>query len=295
MGTRSLATLVLATTLLAGCLGGGPQSANDDPDGTEALTSTGTPTSGADVSGTDKETTGDDPDEGDGGTSSDDQGSDTGNDTREPSPPQEQEKSNPDELERPGDYALLPYRKDRDTTVRLDVPEWKTGDRWTWTWDVLAPCQAGPGGSEVPYEYSDKVGLMRWEHGVAAYDVERTVTCGEETASQHDLTFLEEHLVPIEDDGYVARLLLFPLEDGKRWIWMNGDGHNHTSEISYLPQYIWNGKVVTAWKVVSEHESGRFVQERVFSDHADNLLATQDRFDGAPVAEGRLKSFQRAS
>lgn len=293
MGIRSLATLVLVTVLLAGCLGGGdPERTEDGTTGDQAPT---TSTTGSNAGETDEGTTGN----GTGGQDDDPSASDPPSGdtdgTRKPSPPQEQEKDDPDELRRPGDYALLPYRENRDTIVRLDVPAWKEGDRWTWTWDVLAPCQAGPGGSEVPFEYSDVVGPEATVHDVPVYKVERTVTCGEEVESVHDITFLQDHLVPIEDDGYVARLLLFPLEDGKRWVWMNGDGLNHTSEITYLPNYLWDGKVVVAWKVVTEHESGRFVQERVFSDTVDNLLTTQDRFDGAPVADGKLKSYQRAS
>lgn len=220
----ALSLLLVLTVLLSGCTGGPAGDGGDGDDGTDGEDGTSpTPTSP------------------------------TGRENNVV-PPKEQRVDDPDDVDRPGEYALLePAEKKSDATWK--VPTWKTGDTWRYRHHIAAGTTCDP-------ETEDEVTGTGTSWEVDVYHVERTeIDCKDgSTVGTKELEFTKSDLLEIAHNGYIEHVLLFPFEDGQRWVFARDDGRGGASKATaiarYEANYQWPGttELVKAWRVIVEYE-----------------------------------------
>lgn len=181
---------------------------------------------------------------------------------REPSdvaPPSEQRVADPSELEKPGQYAILPRASDAKDR-EWSVPDWTTGD--TWIWENSSPFTPGDTTrDELEVIGSDEA----WEIGV--YEVEKIHTDKDGDAREPEAAhYTHASLVELHDDGYIEHVHLFPLEDGKRWVYAvpaaGGGITKVTAEARHVPDHMWKTERIEAWSIRAEYEGDSNLEVR---------------------------------
>lgn len=238
------AMLLLTLSLLAGCLGTDPPETGDTADHGPSED----PAAGPDGAGPD------DPGDGDGAAGSNgDGGADEAPpgaepaDEPEPAPPGEQRKQRREDIERPGEYAITA----EGAGARWDVPAWKRDD--TWRWRVLVA-----GGTQCAAEMEETVTGTTRDGDVPLYALDnRNYECDDATPYRESrLQRTAEHLTRYGADGYIDHELLFPLRDGKKWVYMNSDEALTEAAVAHRPNHVFDLQVVEAWRVTF-HYTGR--------------------------------------
>lgn len=182
----------------------------------------------------------------------------------QPPPPDQQRVDDPDEVDRPGEYAILPRASDHKDES-WSVPSWKKGDAWRYEHKVHAAAGGG-----VTVEVTDKVSGTGTIWDTDIYLLTRTEhDCKAEGGDcERRLNFTQADLVEIEDNGYIEHTFVFPLQDGKRWVFARSDGKGGVSKVHaearHVPDYLWPGttKQVEAWRIVLEYEGEGNVEQK---------------------------------
>lgn len=237
----------------------------------------------------------------------------------DPAPPGDREEDSPEDVDRPGEYALLPYRADRDEDARLEVPTWGAG--WSWTWSLWHVGQESIPGCGLPTSqrpgYTHAYAGTGQAEGIDVYTLEETgFDCAGETTRETTANASRDHLLQVDPSGMVEWHWIFPFEDGKRWLYQNSRGHNITVEMTWLEAYEHDGETVKAWRAVStDTESDSNTTNTFwFGEAARNMLLREIRTDdwcpaqenddgSCPVereddyllAEFRLESYEAGS
>jgi hypothetical protein len=239
VGWRAPIALLVMVTLLAGCLdnpaddpaSGGGNGGDDRPPAGGG----NTPAAG-----------------GDGGSGPNDPGSNgTGSEPGEdppstptgPAHPSTQRKDSVDEITRPGEYAEREKRPG-STDAQWTVPSWSTGDWWRWKVGTGTNCIA---------ELKETVTGTGNHLGVALYTLRNdNLHCGNgDVYKESSLNRTRAHLTRFAADGYIDHELLFPLADGKRWVYMNAGSELVELEVTHRPAYTFGLETVEAWQITS--------------------------------------------
>lgn len=194
----------------------------------------------------------------------------TENETEEPdepeaAPPNEQLQDSPEDIDRPGEYAMLP-KGNANSAVTTQVPTWSDDARWTHRTKTYAGTSCDQKttvvGSDTFYE-------------VPVFLVDQEVSnCGERGGqTADDQPRWKDHLMKINEDGCVDHELVFPLEDAKRWRYRPCSS-NTTIDVTldYKPNYLYNLKSVAAWHVMMTYASGSLTIEKWYGIEAQNYL-----------------------
>ncbi len=222
---------------------------------------------------------------------------------REPAPAEEAEAPTEDDLDRPGEYAMRPSREDRRTDVVAAAPAWTDGDTWSYEldhlgWDYACTLGDPPQPATQHPVQQHTVSSSTTVRGLDAYRTTLSYTdCAGRTSDPFTVNRTHSDLEPIGDDGYVGHNLKFPLEDGKRWAYLDRFSKKVGVEITYVDAYEWDDKTTPAWHVVSTTEDGQTSwTHRWFVESVENLVLLEvhvnesdatsciDRVDGNCVA-----------
>lgn len=274
-----LVVLVIMTSSLAGCIefftpqdpgedgetdngtdsgtgseGGAPGTQPTEPGGT-------TPSEPAQPSEPGGEPTGGSG-SGSGGSGS---GSGSGSES-EIAPPKEQRQSSPSEIDRPGEYALLP-KGTSNSAASTPVPTWAKDQTWRYRSNVPAIAQSCVFKDEVT-----SVADTLFEVGVNR--LTRTqVDCGERSGDKETgIARAHGDLMEVESDGYVEHELVFPLEDGKKWRYMRKGNATVDVTVDHVAAHLWSGQLVEAWHVTLQYSTGSVRIEKWYGVEAENYL-----------------------
>ncbi len=212
-----------------------------------------------------------------------------------PAHPGEQQKDDPNAVLCPGEYAIT----DEGTGEGWEVPEWDTGDWWRLEFHNYPgpPCSPSADYSRPWYretvQGSDTANGEDWAVEVHEMEV-TTALCMEESMTSEELTRTKPHLNKIGEagKGYVEHELLFPLADGKKWVYRDSNGDRVEAEVAYLGDFTAHE---STWRIKMEHENeqapqithyidedvGFWVQQEfVFEDEDDIRLLLMEWHDG---------------
>lgn len=183
--------------------------------------------------------------------------------TRGP-PPKEQQVDDPSDIKEPGQYAFLP-RADDAKEVSWDVPDWTTGDTWHWESHAPGAAAATPGGKVSETKHRVTGAGTNWE--IPIHHISQTTYDHEGKERRTDpLEYTQGHLTKLEEDGYIEHVFLFPLEDGKRWVYGTGDRSGDltkvTAEVRHDPDHLWQGASIEAWSVHLVYDGDNGVEMR---------------------------------
>ncbi len=186
-----------------------------------------------------------------------------------PSPPDEQEKENLDEIECPGDFVIT----HEGLGEAWAGPTWEPGDWWKYeAHGEGIGCEPGDQ-YEHPWMQESVEGTatagepdQEWE--VPTFDMKLvSVTCDDEEQETEHAMRTQEHLTLIEDAGpavgYIDHELLLPLTDGKKWTYMDLDYDLIEVEATYAGESAGYNET---WRIIMDiPETTGFAPDEIIS------------------------------
>jgi hypothetical protein len=220
---------------------------------------------------------------------------------REAAAPPLQQRDHPEDLDRPGEFAILPKREGA-TDATWEVPTWEKGYWWRYEnrhneyhslcdYDNSAPALA----EQIIYQEVTDVGEMTGsdpDWTLPVYELDTTRICTNQPITNLELNYSQDHLTFVRDTeghrlhGYTAHKLLFPLEDGKQWVYVGDNRRFYQAEVTYHPEYDFNGEPTEAWQVTVKFErSGRTIVEHTYYGVEVGWIIRQENLNFNTVLE----------
>ncbi len=262
-----VALLLLVATPLTGCLevpDGKPEPGEESDRFDQSDSSQDGQTGSSDPSaGDDKEGRNDTDGE---GNASSDASNGEADDGRVAAPPPLQQQDHPEDVVRNAQFAFLPKRENA-TDARWELPSWEVGYWWDFEYrheEYHSLCDETGQNPDLPeqrwrQEVKDEaeVNGTQPDWSVPVFTMELTQFCADEPPGSFEINRSQDHLTRIHSSpphrerhhGHIEHETLFPLEDGKRWVFM-GDNHRlKEAEVTHRPDFNFSGESVEAWEV----------------------------------------------
>ncbi len=169
------------------------------------------------------------------------------NGDEEIAPPSEQHEEDCRDVDRAGEWCERPWtaRSDRKSAA----PLWRAGNRWRY--EVEVPLAAAS--MKCNMEHEDQVTGTGSSAGLAVYALDRIQfdhkECDGSVLRESPINYTRSDLLLVRDDGYIEHEFVFPLEDGKRWMYRIAGNATVEAELRFVPGYRHGLSFVDAWQV----------------------------------------------
>ncbi len=162
-----------------------------------------------------------------------------------PAHPDDHRVESRDEIRCPGHYAIL----DPGGGNTWEVPSWEEGDWWKYQRNQDGTCH------ELFMETVSGTDTA-WNQSIYVVDIEASDCDGTlenafaQNRTQHSLSeFAGARWNEGSGHGYINHNVVFPLNEGKRWAYMNAARNVVDVDVSYRPNYLFGTEMVEAWYV----------------------------------------------
>lgn len=197
-------------------------------------------------------------------------------------PPEEHEVGSVDEIRCAGQYTV----RNEGSGESWSVPTWEVGDYWVYELEVMGQCV------QQKLTVGDTGVLLNMS--VYELDMEGMDCDGEPSGRPSSETRTQDDLNKIQQNGYIEYHALFPLREGKSWVYMNTGGHLiEIDSVAFDPNYHHSGiSLVEAWHVEwTVSNMGTEVRyKQTWGEGVKNLLRQEIEYDTLTIVQKLVES-----
>lgn len=201
-------------------------------------------------------------------------------DPAQPLPPEQHEVERMEDLQCAGQFILV----EEGSGASLEVPEWRTGDNWTYQIARFTP------EPNCEQEFRQRVAGngTSWDREVYEMEMTSFLDCEQTPHPGGPSTFnrTRDSLTLLHENGYIHRESMFPLADGKRWAYVNSVGDLVEASVHHEAEYEFNETPQEAWRV--ELEGARDSKVDQWWGEEAGTMIREHRWSGETLVNGRI-------
>lgn len=181
--------------------------------------------------------------------------------------PREQRVDGKDDVRCPGQFTVT----QQGSGPAWDVPAWETADWWRYETQI-------PGYSACHQKEERVVATDGSRSGVLVYQMElEKFDCDGEPQGNGLATLYrtKEGIMELLQDGFIEHQAVFPLKEGKQWVYMARNGHLvEIGSVTHDTSHLFGTKTVEVWHVewTVKTDRGTVEFEQTWSVDVKNLL-----------------------